>query len=124
MLTTSHYVSRGDTAFDVQLARYPKGSLSKDLNGLLKVERDNALQNRGAHLVRERSRTFTDPEGRSLPGIELEVDMPGGMKVFRVTCFVRDRCYTLSAGGPASDAALSDVAFQKFVASFKLIASD
>lgn len=58
--TTSHYVSRGDTAFDVQVARYPKGSQSKDLNGPLKVERVNALQQRGAHLVRERARTFTE----------------------------------------------------------------
>lgn len=46
------------------------------------------------------------------------------MKVFRVTCFFRDRCYTLSAGGPASDAALNAKAFQELVASFKILAAD
>ena len=50
--------------------------------------------------------------------------MPGGLKVFRVTCFAHDRGYTLSAGGPASDPALNDEAFQKFVASFEIIATN
>lgn len=124
VLTTSHYASRGDTAFDVQVTRFPKDSLAEDINGLLKADRDQALQAKGARLVRERMRPFVGPGGAAVQGLELVIDMPGDVKVFRVTCFVADRSYTLSAGGPASDATLSDATFQRFVASFRLFKSE
>jgi hypothetical protein len=121
VLATSHSVSRGNTAFDVQVTRYPKASLAKDVPGLLRIERDSAVQGSGARVLRERTLTFAGPDGAPVPGLQLEVELPGDVKAFRATCFVADRSYTLSAAGIASDPALTDEVFQRFVASFRLM---
>jgi hypothetical protein len=118
---TSTYAGRGDTAFDVQVTRFPSGSLAKDIDGLLKVDRDQALRNTGFHLVKEHSRTLPGADGAAVPGLELVVDAPGHIRVFRFTVFVADRGYTLSAGGPESDPAMSEDAFERFVVSFRLL---
>ena len=64
--------------------------------------------------------TFSGPDGQRLPGLELELTLPDGYKVFRTTCFSGDRSYTLAAAGPASDPALTVAAFHRFVDSFRL----
>jgi hypothetical protein len=91
---------------------------------LLKAERDSALEAAGARILHERKTAFSDADGLSVPAVELEVAMPEGMKVFRVTCFVHERSYILSAGGPASDDAMTYETFRGFVASFALIANE
>jgi len=119
----SHHVSRGDTAFDIEVAQYAPGSLAKDLPGLVRVDRDSVLQNKSAKLVAEREVTFSGPDAQRLAGVELELTLPDNYKVFRTTCFFGDRGYTLAAAGPALDPALNAAAFRRFVDSFRLTAA-
>lgn len=118
---TSYYVRQRDVAFDVQVTRFPENSLSRDVPGLLQADRDGALATGNARVVHERSSSVPLPSGASIPALELELELPGDIRAFRLTCFRADASYTLSAAGPTSDLAINEQAFQRFVTSFRLL---
>ena len=118
---TSYYVRLRAVAFDVQVTRFPANSLARDVPGLLKADRDGALVTGNARLVHERSSSVQLSSGASVPALELELELPGEIRAFRLTCFRADASYTLSAAGPRSDPALNQQAFQHFATSFRLL---
>lgn len=114
----SYYAGVGDTAYDVTISLYPKGKLSPDIDGLLKVTRDKALEPPGATLMSEHRMRVKTSRGREVEAHFIEVRIHDA-HVFRVTCFFENLGFNISAGGGYG--IVRPETFDAFVDSFRLL---
>lgn len=116
----SYFTGVGDTAYEVMVSVYPNGKLSADIDGMLKVTRDDALAKPGASLVTERRTSVKTSRGRDIQAHFIEVRM-NRAHIYRVTCFFENFGYHISAGGRFGDPTMQRKTFDEFVESFRLI---
>lgn len=116
----SYFTEVGDTAYDVTVSVYPSGTLSPDIDGLLKVTRDDALAKPDAVLITERRTAVKTWRGRDIQAHFIEV-RKNGAHIYRVTCFLENFGYNIGAGGRFDDPSMQRETFDKFVESFRLL---
>jgi hypothetical protein len=119
----SYFTGVGDTAYEVMVSVYPSGKLGPDIDGLLKVTRDDALAKPDASLVTERRTSVKTSRGRDVQAHFIEVRMNRG-HVYRVTCFFENLGYNIGAGGLLGDPTMQRKTFDEFVESFRLLEED
>ena len=99
---------------------YPSGKLSPDIDGLLKVMRDDALKKPGASLVTEQRTSVKTSRGRDELAHFIEVRM-NEAHIYRVTCVFESFSYIISAGGRLGNPTMRRETFDAFVKSFRLL---